>query len=222
MRPDEAAALIARVKDADKARKAYGRRYAVLYEALLEDDPEALAYIAEWLDPAAIEAARKAKRAEDAAVREEARYEAQALDLADASYRGPAALRRAAKGRLVWLYHGTSSRFVDAILQDGLRHGIQRIDAKQVGVFLTARPGGGLHDGGTAAWYARRAAARFGGDPVVLRVRVPFDDVEMDADDADIAAGDYQFVVDYVPPEDVCEVNGNRVGCAFLSRPPMR
>ena len=108
----------------------------------------------------------------------------------------------------MWLYHETTSRFVRAIVRDGLRSGVHRIDAKQAGVFLTARPGGGLNDGGTAAWYPRRAAHVFGGTPAVLRVRVPFAALMLDADDADIAAGGYQFVAAAVPPEDICEVNG--------------
>ena len=212
MSPAAAQALVDRVLAADKARRLpYRRNARVLYAALVADDPEALAYIQVQLDPAAIATARAERARDDRAARAQARYEAQALDLADASYRGAPALARAARGRFVWLYHGTTSRFGRAFVRDGLRPGVHRIDAQQHGVFLTARPGGGLHDGGTAAWYARRAAHHFGGDPVVLRVRAPFDQLEPDGDDADIAAGDYQFVADVVPAEDICEVNGERV-----------
>jgi hypothetical protein len=211
MSPEAARALVERVLAADRIRRAYGRKASILYEALLADDPEALAYVETWLDPAEIAKARKTKTRQAHTARVAERYEAQALDLSDVSYQSPAALVRAARDKTVWLYHGTSSRFLKAILRDGLVYGINRLDAKQPGVFLTARPGGGLHDGGTAAWYARRAAQHFGGDPVVLRVRAAFDVLEPDMDDADIAAGDYQFVAHAIPPEDICEVNGERV-----------
>jgi len=211
VRPAEAAELVRRVLATDKVRRVYGRKAAVLYAALLADDPEAHAYVTAWLDPAAVAHARAAHAQTARTARAAARYEAQALDLADASYRGTAALARAARGRDVWLYHGTTSRFTPAIVRDGLRPGVHRIDAKQAGIFLTARPGGSLHDGGTASWYARRAASVFGGAPAVLRVRVPFDTLTLDADDADIAAGAYQFVATAIPPEDICELDGARL-----------
>ena len=130
-------------------------------------------------------------------------------------------------GKDAWLYHGTTSKFLPRILRDGLvpgdepprRKRLRRQDRKsntggpgdpvryQPHVFLTANEAG---HASSAEWYARGAAATHGGDPVILRVLVPWDDLEPDPDDADIASGRYQFVIDRVPPGAILEVDGKR------------
>jgi hypothetical protein len=158
----------------------------------------------------AIAAKQRSKRAQQKADREEKKYESQGVDLEELSSKGHGAMKRAASGKWVWLYHGTSSTLLPAILERGLLPGENLIDAKTPGVFLTTRPGRGS-SGGSAALYAQRAAAHFGGEPVVLRVLVPFDLLEPDPDDEDISAGNHQFVIDAVAPAWIREVNGERV-----------
>jgi hypothetical protein len=202
MTPEQAEALIAKVQ---ANYVGYRPKWSVLYDNLLIDDEEALAFVREWTDPKKIAARKRKAKSEKVKEEREARYESQAVDPDDASYSGRSAIERVARGREVWLYHGTTSKFLRAILVDGLIAGVHRIDAKQRGVYLTAR-----HTP-SAVWYADRAAGHFGGDPVVLRVRVPFDWLEWDADDEDISAGNYQFIADRVPPERICEVNGKKI-----------
>jgi hypothetical protein len=207
----QADAMVAELQAAFAAAPwaAYRIKWSVLRESLIEDDPEALEYFREKLvdTPARIERQRAAAAAEA----EEEDYESQGLDLDALSYRGPAAIDRTARGQIVWVYHGTTTRFLDDILRRGLVGGVNRIDAKNEGVYVTARPGGGLRDGGTAHWYAERAAGYFGGSPAVLRLLLPYDELVWDSDDEDISTGNYQWVTDYVPPGAIYEVNGERI-----------
>jgi hypothetical protein len=211
MTASQADALVAELQAAFAAAPwaAYRIKWSVIRESLIEDDPEALEYVQEKLaeTPARIQQQRAAEAAEV----EEEHYEAQGLELDDLSYRGPRAIDRAARGRMVWVYHGTTTRFLNDILQRGLAGGINRIDAKYEGVYVTARPGGGINYGGTAVWYAERAAGHFGGQPAVLRLLLPYDELTWDSDDEDIASGNYQWVTDYVPPGAIYEVNGERL-----------
>jgi hypothetical protein len=207
MSPADAAALIERVK---RVYVGYRTKWDVLYNSLLDDDQEALDFVRERLDPEKIRRQRAQAVQEKRQGRAKEHYEAQAIDLEEASYRSPAAVERAGRGRDVWLYHGTTTRFLRRILRDGLTSGVHHIDAKQPGVFLTARHGG-WDQGGTAIWYAQRAAGHFGGEPIVLRVSVPFDWLVWDSDDEDIATGNWQFVADHVPPQRICEVNGEHI-----------
>lgn len=61
----------------------------------------------------------------------------------------------------------------------------------------------------SAEFYARRAAVVFGGEPVILRVIVDWDDLSPDPDDEDIASGAWQFVTS--APVRVVEVDGEKV-----------
>lgn len=189
----------------ERAYYAAGRagriRWKGVYELLATDptaEPELVATIHE-LEQAAPKAERVRRER-----REQERYEKQALELEA----WPRDLRRYL-GRDVWLYHGTSS----AILPIVLEYGLQPEDVEQAEpeatsgyVYLTARPVGPA----SAETYANRAAAVFGGDPVILRVIVPFDELEPDEDDADIASGSYQFRTPYVVTR-IMEVDGRRV-----------
>lgn len=183
-------------------------------------DAEARADLLEWIDTRSHDAlAAKAKTRASAARAERAEraYEAQGVNLEDLWHDGDAAVRRKAAGKDVWLYHGTSSLLLPDILKHGLLPGENVIDAKTPGVFLTTQPGHGYNDGGTAAFYAARAAQHFGGDPVVLRVLVPFDDLQPDPDDEDIQSGRYQYVIDAVPTAWIYEVNGEKTPAALSS-----
>jgi hypothetical protein len=123
---------------------------------------------------------------------------------------------RRLRGTWVWLYHGTSSALLDQIVRDGLSPDQAPIDKETTTpgfVYLTAQPGS-WGDGGSAAFYARRAAARHGGEPIVLRVIVDFDDLEPDDDDADQSFATYnaQFRTrERVPPGAIMEIDGERL-----------
>jgi len=212
--PGEVAALIARMKLAwAECPWGVGRvRWENLEAWLLEGDPEALAYVQEQLDPARCARARKKRLAELRADEAEERYEAQGVNLEDLAHLGPVRMAARARGKDVWLYHGTTTKLWPSIRRHGLRIGDARVDPQETpGVYLTAMPGRGIHTGGTATFYAERAAGALGGRPVVLRVLVPFDSLTADTDDEDIATGNYQFVTDYVSPEQILEVGGKRV-----------
>lgn len=183
----------------------------------LEARQELLAFLDTYSHDA-IAAKAGAKAAAAKAERADRAYETQGVDLEDLWHEGEAAVRRKASGQWVWMYHGTSSTLLPDILAHGLRPGAQRIDAKTPGIFLTTQPGRGAHTGGTAWFYASRAAAHFGGEPVVLRVLVPFDSLEPDPDDEDIQAGRHQYVIDAVAPAWIYEVNGEKTPNATPTR----
>lgn len=187
-------------------------------------DDEARRELLEVIDTHSHDAIAAKAVAKAAAARAERAYEAQGVDLEDLWHAGEAAVRRKAAGQWVWMYHGTSSTLLPDILAHGLRPGAQRIDAKTPGIFLTTQPGRGAYTGGTARFYATRAAAHFGGDPVVLRVLVPFDSLEPDPDDEDIQAGQHQYVIDAVAPAWIYEVNGEKTTNATPTRraPPRK
>ncbi len=118
--------------------------------------------------------------------------------------------RQRLAGKDVWLYHGTTSKLLPRIRREGLSPEMHHLssspsDTTPGYVYLTADAYG--TEGGTAQFYARRAAGVHGGEPVVLRVRVPWDALEPDEDDADLRCGRHQFrLAGRVPPEDVVEV----------------
>lgn len=123
------------------------------------------------------------------------------------------------RGKKVWLYHGTSDAFLDDIRQHGLRSGREVGKQSNFGsarnphkiqneVYLTSDSGRGP----AGAWdYARLAASRHGGNPVVLRVLVDGDELSHDRDDADLRSGAVQYRVPRVEPHQVKEVHGERV-----------
>jgi len=103
-----------------------------------------------------------------------------------------AKLDKQLRGANVWLYHGTSSVFLTGILDTGLLTEPPQAahDSTTRGyVYLTADYDHAL------GFYAKAASARFGGDPVVLRVLVPWDELYPDEDDADIPSGRRQFQI---------------------------
>lgn len=110
------------------------------------------------------------------------------------------------------LYHGTSSLFLPEILERGLVPSSAAGHTSNVGssgfsepsdaVFLSADYGPGP---ATAEFYARNAARRHGGEPIVLTVVVPVDRLEYDPDDEDLPSGRRQFIADYVHPSEIVE-----------------
>lgn len=147
-----------------------------------------------------------------AAEREEAEWEGQAYQL-------DAMPRRGAGGKLVWLYHGTSSALLPAILEEGLladppsRDEDSSVTPGYVYLALTA---------GRTDHYARKAAWRHGGDAVVLRLVVPWSWTEPDGDDEDIESGRWQRRVPFdVGPRHIFEVQGEPGGARRL-RGPLR
>jgi hypothetical protein len=119
-------------------------------------------------------------------------------------------------GKDVWLWHGTSS----ALLPEIREHGLLAEPPKPTHpsstpgyVYLTTIPGGFTRTGGDAIFYARSAASRHGGDPVLLRVIVPWDELEPDMDDEDIESGRWQFRTEFdIPPDMIREIGEERVG----------
>jgi len=185
--------------------------WPALREHLLKDDPEALEYAANAMDEDRCREIERERRRESRQERRQRAYEEQGIDLDEIAYLGPERIDELARGHLVWAYHGTSSRFASDIERNGLVPGVNRIDAKQNGIYLTARHGSWSDSGGTAVWYAQRAAGQFGGEPVVIRVLVPYDALVWDTDDKDIESGRYQWLIGSVPPASICEIDGDRV-----------
>jgi ADP-ribose pyrophosphatase YjhB (NUDIX family) len=213
MDPIEAGGWVSRMKHAfGKAPWTHGRpKWEVLHTSLTQGDPEAFEYVREKLHPEARLARHHAKLAADQAEAERQAYEGQAVELGDHGHKPDHQLRKIAGGKDVWMYHGTSSKLLPKILTHGLhpQEGASKISpAETPGVYLTTRAGDGP---GTAEGYARRAAHHFGGAPVVLRVKHPFDQLRQDHDDADLSVGRHQYVTDHVPAHHIMEVNGEKV-----------
>lgn len=166
-----------------------------------------------WLDPGVLRAAQRKHAARERQDAADAAWEAQAVELGDHVHLPKPQLDQVAGGKHVWLYHGTTSKFLPNIMREGLRDDRNKVDVHQTvapGVRLTARPGR-WGEGGTAAKYAEGAAHEHGGKPVVLRVKVSYDDLEPDVDDEDLSVGRHQFTLDSVPPEAILESNGKRL-----------
>ena len=137
-------------------------------------------------------------------------WESQGLEVDDE----PALRGQRYAGAMVWLYHGTSDAVLHRIEREGiLARPPVRLEDRSVHlereldcVFLTSSPTE-AHD-----WYAVRAARSLGGHPVVLRVLVPWDELEPDPDDAVLACGKRQFVLHRdVEPSEIMEIGGERM-----------
>lgn len=112
------------------------------------------------------------------------------------------------RGKDVWLFHGTSSRLLRSIAEHGLRGDVKRTDPQGSltrNVYLTASP---YEEPCGAGAYAKVAARAHGGRAVVLRVLVPFDELEPDPDDAHLGCGRMQWVIDGVPPARLFQLDG--------------
>lgn len=120
------------------------------------------------------------------------------------------------QGKDVWLWHGTSTELLPEIREYGLLAEPPKPthpSSTPGYVYLTTISGGWSRTGGDALFYARSAASKHGGDPVLLRVIVPWDELEPDADDEDIESGNWQFRTPHdVPADMVREIGEERVG----------
>lgn len=182
-------------------------RWSVAYEALESGDPEVYDELRGAIASLRKRAADRARW--DAEEAEQAAWDAQAEEVDP--YRSARQLDRRLAGKHVWLYHGTSTALLPRILDEGLSHEQTPIDRDTTPgfVYLTALPANSGR--GDAIFYAQRAAGWFGGEPVVLRVIVPWDDLSFDEDDADISTGRYQFrYAGTIPPEWIREVGDQR------------
>lgn len=119
---------------------------------------------------------------------------------------------------LVWMCHGTSSKFWPAIRRDGLvpteashRRTWKGTTPSTLGyVYLTAACNQGGR--GDARFYAQIAAGTWGGDPIALRLVVPWGWLEPDDDDADLATGRVQFRTAHrIQPDLLREKDGRRI-----------
>ena len=157
------------------------------------------------------EQAARAARAR-AQERDLAAWEGQAYEL-EVMPRG-----RAAEGRLVWLYHGTSDALLASILHQGLladppaRSADSSVTPGYVYLALTAA---------RTSFYCRVACRKHGGEPVLLRLALPWSWTEPDLDDVDIESGRWQRRVGAsLPPEHIFEVA--RAGQIERVRGPLR
>lgn len=143
--------------------------------------------------------------------KEEEDYESQGVDPE------PGANLKRYHGKKVWLYHGTTDAFLDDIKKNGLRYRGKRSNvgatahgpSRHKAVFLTSNSGSGP---GGAMQYARAAANKHGGKPTVIRVLVDGSDLRYDPDDTDISSGRSQYLMDAVSPDDIREIDGEKVG----------
>ena len=105
------------------------------------------------------------------------------------------------EGEMVWLYHGTTSKLLPTIRKEGL------CPSPPKKSFAATTPGYVYLTAHRAQYYAWHAAGQFGGRPIVLRVRVPWDDLEPDDDDADLTIGRDQYRYGAcIPPHEIAEV----------------
>jgi len=121
--------------------------------------------------------------------------------------------------RLVWLWHGTSDKFIPHILEHGLepaqQHGNIVFDPREGGrtrtslqhVYLTSNPGSPAG----AEFYANAAAHRHGGAPAKIRLLAHRHELSADMDDRDLSSGAWQYRAPRIPVERIMEINGKRV-----------
>jgi len=134
-------------------------------------------------------------------------WEAQAIEI-DTSL-SPSAMEDAYAGELVWLWHGTSS----AVWPSIERHGLVMDPSDRAWstttpgfVFLTAEPNQAI------SIYAKSAVQVLGGDPMLLRIILPWDELMWDEDDADLPSGRVQFMLARdVYPGEIMESDDVRV-----------
>lgn len=200
--------------EARAAAEAPGRiLWRSLYSALEEDDWEEARSVLER-ETARYRALAAAYAEAEAVEAEQAAWDSQA-EIIDEDAPAWAQARRLA-GKSVWVYHGTSSALLERILSDGLDPAVEERtwdEATPGCVYLTALGYESfLQGGGTAEFYAKVAASKWGGRPVVLRLIVPWDHLLMDEDDADLKVGDHQFCYPgLIPPDWIREIDGERI-----------
>jgi hypothetical protein len=105
----------------------------------------------------------------------------------------------------VVLFHYTSSGVVDKIKEEGLVPGDTNVNRqfikKPAGVYLTTEASGPVVKG-----YLHGARHTHGGDPVRISVRTFISDLMGDPDDEGLRSGNLQYVVPYIDPHDILEI----------------
>jgi 8-oxo-dGTP pyrophosphatase MutT (NUDIX family) len=212
--PEHAGVVLQYVKDSIASDPSPYRRRDVdwndVHQWLQTPDAD-LSELDNSLNPEKVLGRRRQLVARDRANAKDDAYHGQAIDVSDLTHGSREDLDTAARGKHVWMYHGTSSKLVPNILRQGLHPDVEHIDPKEIpGVYLTSQAGPGP---ATADFYARRAAGHFGGQPKVLRVRVPYDHLSPDEDDAEHAptAARHQFTTGSVSPDEIYEVGDKRL-----------
>jgi hypothetical protein len=221
--PKAAQDLIQRYYEAYTSSGRAGRiRWENVYAALEEGDPLAIPEIEENI--LSLKEYAKKRAGWDEEEREEKLYNSQAVEL-DPSWSPTKIDRRLERDTPVWMYHGTSTKLCSKIMRDGLRPDARRTwpDATPGYVYLTVEPGSWSKPAGDARFYAERAAGRWGGDPVVLRLIVPWGWLESDEDDADLQSGRLQYrTSETIPPSAIMEFNGERIDHGATCAPRRR
>lgn len=168
----------------------------------LSTDPEAIEYVNDLYAQLLAGQAKAQERLEQETAKEQVRlqYENQGVVIDPDAPPNLSDLR----GKKVWLYHGTSTALTDKIKKDGLLPGKTEANygfTRNV-IFLTARMRGHTS---SAEMYARLAANKLGGKPIIYRVLVDGGKLRPDPDDHDIASGRYQYVISNVPSSQIKE-----------------
>ena len=101
----------------------------------------------------------------------------------------------------ILLYHYTSENLLESVLKDGLIKGYKKTNPftnSYSGVYLTTEVSGNAVRG-----YVIKATQKHGGYGIQLYIKTYFSKIQQDPDDADLKSGRYQFITDYVPPQDI-------------------
>lgn len=197
-------------------------RWENVYKAFEEEDTEVATEL-EALIREHKEYAKKRKKWDEDEIEEKV-YNSQAVEI-DPTWSPTKIDRLVKRDTPVWMYHGTSTRLCSKIMRDGLRPDAKRTwpDATPGYVYLTVEPGSWSKPAGDARFYAERAAGRWGGDPVVLRLIVPWGWLESDEDDADLKSGYLQYrTSETIPPSAIMEFNGERIDHGATCKPKRR
>ena len=110
-------------------------------------------------------------------------------------------IKKIVGGYPILLYHYTSSNLLSSVLKEGLIKGYKKTNPftnTYSGVYLTTETTGNAVKG-----YIRMAYNKHGGDGIQLYIKTYFSKIQQDPDDADLKSGRYQFITDYVPPQDI-------------------
>jgi len=101
----------------------------------------------------------------------------------------------------ILLYHYTSSNLLKSIEKNGLKTGFKKTNPfsnSYSGVYLTTET-----SGQAVSNYAKIAVRKHGGKGIQLYIKTNFGNIEQDPDDADLRSGKFQFITEYVSPEQI-------------------
>jgi hypothetical protein len=184
--PRVQAALLRDLVDLDREYRRIGspvsRRWPMLLEGMRRDGDVATTELEAYL--AEMRAGLPARAREVAAEkRKQAREDAWESQAYAVPVPIPKSGLRRLQNRLVWMYHGTTTKKLPEILRRGL------VPDAPDRAWHNTTPGWVYlcADVSCTEKYARKAVATFGGDPVVLRVMLPWNNLAPDLDDRDLS-----------------------------------